>query len=127
MDTLHNAGSFSNFRHHLSLGKENVNMASLLITGYLSKEVVDNKHRSAREAGGFIRSVIKNANGSLKKIEVLMGTIFITLKDDNGKKELKEALASVEGVKVDEPSQAMLIFVKERARNMAQTLGTKGA
>ena len=102
-------------------------MAALLISGYLPKEVANNKHRSAREASGYIRSVIKKANGSLKKFEVLMGSIFITLKDEAGVKELKEALAGVEGVKVEEPSQAMLIFVKERARNAAQALETKAA
>lgn len=100
-------------------------MAALLITGYLPKEVVDNKHKSAREAGGFLRSVIKKANGTIKKFEVLMGTIFISLKDESGVKELKDALSAVEGVKVEEPSQAMLIFVRERARNQAHVLETK--
>ena len=102
-------------------------MAAVMIEGYLPKEVADNKHKSAREAGGFIRALIRKANGKVRKLEVLMGTIFITLNDEMGLKELKETLSAVDGVKVEEPTQAMLIFVKTRARNQAQLLEKKVA
>ncbi len=102
-------------------------MASILITGYLPKEVAHSKHKSAREASSFLRAVVKKANGSIKKLEVLMGSIFISLKDENGVKELKEVLSSLKDVQVTEPSQAMLIFTKERARNEAQLADKKAA
>ena len=95
-------------------------MKAVLISGYLPKEVTDRKHKSSREASTFLRGIIKTANGTTKKLEVLSGNIFITLKDETGLKELKDALSGLEGVKVEEPSQAMLIFIKERARNEAQ-------
>ena len=102
-------------------------MSAVIITGYLPKEVANSKHKSARAASGYIRSVVKKANGAVKKLEVMMGNIFITLKDENGLKELKDALSTLDGVKVEEPSQAMLIFIKERARNEAQLLEKSAA
>jgi hypothetical protein len=52
----------------------------------------------------------------------MMGTIFITLKDQTGVPELKAALTPIAGVTVDEPSQAQLIFTKEKARVEAELL-----
>lgn len=102
-------------------------MTALVINGYLQKEVVDNKHRSARVASNFIRTEIKKAGGKPPKIEVLMGMIFLTLKDDVGVKELSNTLTKIDGVKVEEPSEAMLIFMKERARITAMNLQQKAA
>ena len=96
--------------------------ATIVVTGYLPKEVVDNDHRSARVAKVFIRGVVKDAGGSLTKLDVLMGVIFITLKDQTGVAELKAALTPIAGVTVSEPSQAQLIFTKEKARVEADIL-----
>ena len=103
-------------------------MTAVIISGYLPKEVSDTKtNKSAREAASFLRGIIKTANGTTKKMEVLSGNIFITLKDESGLKELKDTLSGLDGVKVEEPSQAMLIFIKERARNEAQLSEKKAA
>lgn len=99
-------------------------MKSVKITGYLPSGVTDNKHRSAREASGFLKTLIKKGNGKLKKIEVLMGIIFITLEDQNGVAELK-SLSNIQGVTVDEPDDAMLLFAKTRARGEAERVAQK--
>jgi hypothetical protein len=121
------AGIKMNEQYKFYQKRKGNNMSAVIITGYLPKEVATSKHKSARTASGYIRSVVKKANGSVKNLEVMMGNIFITLKDDNGLKELKDALSTLDGVKVEEPSQAMLIFIKERARNEAQLLEKSAA
>ena len=100
-------------------------MAAVQISGFLPEKVTDSKHKSARAASAFLRSVVKKANGKVTKLEVMMGVIFITLKDELGVKELKDALTPIAGVTVEEPSQAMLIFTKERARNEAVQFSEK--
>jgi hypothetical protein len=92
---------------------------AVIITGYLPSGVTDSKHKSARAANGFLRSVVKAASGTVTKLEVMMGNIFITLKDDKGMKELQDALQGLDGVDVSTPSTAQLIFTKERARGEA--------
>jgi hypothetical protein len=100
-------------------------MAAVMITGYLQKEVTDSKHKSARSASAFLRSVVKKADGKVSKLEVMMGNIFITLKDETGVQALTDALKGVEGVVVHTPSQAQLIFTKERARVEAELVAEK--
>jgi len=87
-----------------------------MITGYLPKEVTDSKHKSARSASAFIRSIVKKANGKITKLEVMMGNIFVTLQEEVGLKELQDSLRGIDGVAVQTPSEAQLIFTKERAR-----------
>ena len=96
--------------------------SAVVITGYLPKEVTDSKHKSARVAVTYLRSVIKAVTKDVPKLEVMMGVIFITLKDQTGVAELKAALTPIAGVTVDEPSQAQLIFTKEKARVEAEIL-----
>ena len=98
-----------------------------MITGYLPKEVTDSKHKSARSASAFLRSVVTKAVGTVTKLEVMMGVIFITLKDDTGVQALTDALKGVEGVVVQTPSQAQLIFTKERARVEADIVAANAA
>jgi hypothetical protein len=102
-------------------------MAAVMITGYLPKEVTDSKHKSARSASAFIRSVVKNANGKITKLEVMMGNIFVTLKDGPGATELEVALKGLEGVLVKTPTEAQLIFTKERARVEADIVAENAA
>lgn len=101
-------------------------MTAVLITGYLQNGVTDSKHKSAREASRFLKSVVKKAGGTVTKLEVMQGKIFITLKDQTGVAELKAALTPIQGVIVDEPEEAMLVYIRETARVEAEILA-KGA
>ncbi len=102
-------------------------MAAAMIKGYLPKGVTNSKHRGAREAVGFIKTVVETAGGTGMKVEVMMGTLFLTFDGANVVAALKKALFDVKDVTVEEPSEAMLIYIKEQARDEAAELDRKAA
>ena len=91
-------------------------MSAIIINGYLPQEVTNSKHRSARVAVRYVRDFVKKANGKAERVEVLKGEIYLNLKDGTGLKELKDDLEAINGVTVEQPSEAALIYRKEKAR-----------
>jgi hypothetical protein len=86
------------------------------VTGYHSKTVVDKKQPLARESRRLFFRIVKDAKGSMTKFDVTNGQIFIELKDENGLKELQDALANLPNVKVEEVSSVKLVFLKSQAQ-----------
>lgn len=85
------------------------------IHGYLGIEVTDIKHKLAKDARRHLSKIVREAKGSLTRFEVTNGEVFFELKDENGLKELRDALSSLSGVTFEEVSPIKLVFLKSQA------------
>jgi hypothetical protein len=87
----------------------------LSIVGSLQSNVTDSKHKLARDMGRQTRRAVKEAGGKVVRFEVTNGHVFVTLKDDNGLRELKTEFSAMPEVVVQEVTPLMRVFLKSAA------------
>jgi hypothetical protein len=91
-------------------------MVTLLVTKYLSPSVKDNKDSLARQTRVQVKEKVVNAKGTLKKFEVLKGSIFIDVDTAEAAKAVKDMFDTVKEAVTEELEPLQAIFMKSQRR-----------
>ena len=91
-------------------------MQTLHVVNYLSPMVKDNKDSLARQTRVQVKEKVTNANGNLKKYEVMNGTIFIEVDTSDAADAVKTMFAAIKEVVVSELAPLQAIFMKSQLR-----------
>ncbi len=91
-------------------------MVTILVTKYLSPSVKDNKDSLARQTRVQVREAVDKPKGTLKKFDVLNGSIFIDVETAEAAKAVKDMFATVKEAVVEELEPLQAIFMKSQRR-----------